>query len=97
MSCVSETREKYEVAPSPSPVEHFKLYIWLYLDELGFERGLALRRRSILGKGRGRYQRKDCRPDLSAHLHPLHSYGLAIVLYRSVAGRCSAADPRKTF
>ena len=38
MSCVSETCEKYKVASGPSPVEHLELYIWLNLDELGFER-----------------------------------------------------------
>ena len=52
VGCVTETCEKYEVAPGPSPVEHFEFYIRLNLDELSFERGLALKRGSAMGKSR---------------------------------------------
>jgi hypothetical protein len=71
VSCISETCEKYEVASSSSPVEHLELYIWLNFDELDFERSLARRRGTALGKSGAGYQGKDSHPDLLAHLHPL--------------------------
>jgi hypothetical protein len=71
VSCVSETSEKYKIAPGPSPVEHFELYIWLNLDELTLDRNLALRRTTTLGRSCAGYQDKDNYPDFLAHLHPL--------------------------
>ena len=84
MSCVSEPCEKYEAASRPSPVEHLELYIWLNVDELGFERSLALRRGTVLGKSCAGYQGKDGHPDLLAHLHPLHLCGLAILPHQGL-------------
>jgi hypothetical protein len=79
VSCISESREKYEVASGPSPVEHLELYIWLNLDELGFERGPALRRGAVLGKSCAGYQGKNNHAGLLTHLFPLHLYCLAIL------------------
>jgi hypothetical protein len=90
VSCVSETCEKYEVAPGPSPVEHFELYIWLNLDELGFERSLAQRRGTILGKSCAGYQGKDSHADLLAHLHHLRLYCLATLPHQ---GSLVSAQP----
>jgi len=76
--CASETCEKYEVASGPFPVEHFQFYIWLNGDELGFERSLARRRATALGKSCAGYQGKDSHPDLLTHLHPLHLVGRSL-------------------
>src|SRR5580704_5208798 len=86
VSCASATCEKYEVASGPSPVEHFELYIWLNGDELGFERSLALRRATVLGKSCTGYQGKDSHPGLLTHLHPLHFYCLAILPHQGLLG-----------
>jgi len=47
--------------PSPSPLEHLELYIRLEVDELGFERSPARRRRTVLGKSCAGYHGKDGR------------------------------------
>jgi len=64
VSGASATCEKYEVASGFLPVEHLELYIWLNGDELAFERSLALRRGTVLGKSCAGYQGKDSYPDL---------------------------------
>src|SRR5689334_6898766 len=64
VSCVSETCEKYEVASRASPVEHFEFYVWLNVDELGFERSLAMRGRTGLGKRCASDQGKNCHADM---------------------------------
>jgi len=67
VSCVSETSKKYEVAPRPSPVQHFEFYIWLNLNELRFERRFTLKRGIVLDTSCPGYQGKDSRQDLVAH------------------------------
>jgi hypothetical protein len=82
VSRASATCEKYEAASGPSPIEHFELYIWLHGDELAFERGLAPRRGTILGKRCASYKGKGSHPDLLTHLHPLDFICLAILPHR---------------
>ena len=84
MGCAPETCEEYEVASGPSPVEHLELYIWLNVDELGFERSPALRRGTVLAKSGAGYQGKDSHPNLLTHLHPLHLYCLAILPHQGL-------------